>query len=97
MIFDVMVREGHNADGKAIINVKRVHDSELSAMVRRMQDEGIYILAVIPLFRQRKEEITIATGAEVEEEQIVEHRIFRKDIDPRLIKTIEVVDKFDGI
>lgn len=83
MIFDVMVREGHNADGKPIYNVKRVHDSELSAMVRKMQDEEIYVHSIIPLFRQKREQVTIATGPEVEEEQIqiAEH---------------EVVDNFDG-
>ena len=56
MIFDVMIREGHNADGKQIVKVLRVHDSELSKYLRHVQDEEYYIVSVRPLFRNRKAE-----------------------------------------
>ena len=58
MIFDVMIREGHNANGKPIMKVFRVHDAKLSTMLRDLQDGGKYIHSVIPLFRQKREEVT---------------------------------------
>lgn len=83
MIFDVVVRVGKNAAGKDIFNVCRVHDAALSQYLRNVQDVGHYIISVIPLFR-KKENIRIEKD---DEEGETEHFIFRKDIDPCLIRT----------
>lgn len=53
MVFDVMIREGYNDDGKVIIKVDRVHQMMLSSYLRREQDEGKYVFAVIPLFKKK--------------------------------------------
>lgn len=55
MIFDVMVKVGENESGKQVVSVFRTHDSNLSAYLREVQGMGHYIIAVIPLFRQRQE------------------------------------------
>jgi hypothetical protein len=53
MIFDVMVEEAVNSNGKQIIFVYRVHDSMLSRYLRELQIQGKYIIGVIPLFKNR--------------------------------------------
>ena len=53
MIFDVMIKDS-KATGS--VNVYRVHDSKLNGMLRECQDNGRYIIAVIPLFRKRIEQ-----------------------------------------
>jgi hypothetical protein len=55
MIFDVMLRTGHNAEGKPIIRVYRVHDSKLNEILSDAQDEEYRILSVRPLFKKRPE------------------------------------------
>lgn len=54
-MFDVMVREGFNDKGKQIINVYRWHDTRLSEYLRDVQNNGKFIISVIPLFRHKKE------------------------------------------
>ena len=83
MMFDVMVKAGKNVAGKDIFNVYRVHDTTLSSYLRNVQDVGYYVVAVIPLFR-KKEQVT-----DYNEESIIpSEAYFRKDIDPRLLKTV---------
>jgi hypothetical protein len=53
MIFDVIAVSGYNEAGKKIINIHRIHDSELSKYLRSVQDVGGYIMSVRPLFRNR--------------------------------------------
>jgi len=68
MIFDVIIREGFKGDHKQIINVYRVHDSILSKCLREAQNDGKYIISVIPLFRQKN--INIDKGYREEEDPI---------------------------
>ena len=88
MMFDVMVKAGKNVAGKDIFNVYRVHDTTLSSYLRNVQDVGYYVVAVIPLFR-KKEQIL---NRDPEESGIsvpnISETYFRKDIDPRLLKTV---------
>lgn len=56
MIFDVIIREGINEVGKDVLNVYRIHDKILSSYLRKVQNEGKYIISVIPLFRQKREQ-----------------------------------------
>jgi hypothetical protein len=82
MVFDVMTRIGKNAAGKDILNVYRVHDSILSRYLREAQDCGKYIVSVIPLFRKKEQII------DRDEEDSLSINLLRKDIDPRLLKTV---------
>jgi len=70
MIFDVMIREKiKNEAGKQIIIVYRIRDTVLSKCLREAQDEGRYIISVIPLFRKRevvKEEMKKEDFAQVD-------------------------------
>jgi hypothetical protein len=52
MMFDVMVRKFEKVNGKESYVVSRVHHLELSKFVRKSQDEGDYVFAVIPLFKK---------------------------------------------
>jgi hypothetical protein len=52
-----MLKEGINEVGKDILNVYRIHDKILSSYLRKVQNEGKFIISVIPLFRQKKEEV----------------------------------------
>lgn len=56
MIFDVMIQEGTNEAGKQIVNVYRVHDRMLSGYLREAQVYGKFIIAVIPLFANRRKD-----------------------------------------
>ena len=56
MIFDVMIREGTNRLGKQMVNTYRYHDSQLSSCLRNLQNVGLYIVGVIPLFMTKKKE-----------------------------------------
>jgi hypothetical protein len=55
MIFDVMIREGFKDGHKQIINVYRVHDAVLSKSLRDAQNDGKFIISVIPLFRHKEQ------------------------------------------
>lgn len=57
MILEVMVREGHNAIGKQMVNTYRYHDSRLSHCIRSIQNCGYYIVGVIPLFRNKEKDV----------------------------------------
>lgn len=57
MIFDVIVKVGKNAVGKDIFSVFRIHDRELSKYLREVQNDGHYILSVIPLFRSKLKDV----------------------------------------
>ena len=88
MIFDVGVRT--NIRKAAYF---RVNDLELSAFVRKVQDDGNYVFSVIPLFRPKMKDVV--------ERHIIDNgygecSIFKKDIDPRLIRTEHTNDDFDG-
>jgi hypothetical protein len=96
MIFDVGVRENPK---KAAYY--RVHDRDLSVFVRKAQDDKYYVFSVRPLFRKReqvKEENThtIPGTKLVFDEQYEGDRVFRKDIDSRLIKTESSHNDYDG-
>lgn len=54
MIFDVMVKSGKNTVGKDTYIVCRVRDSFLSEYLRVVQNNGQYIVSVIPLFKQKR-------------------------------------------
>jgi hypothetical protein len=56
MMFDVGVRLGYNAAGKAMNRFYRVHDTLLSKSLRKSQDAGQYIFSIIPLFRKKENE-----------------------------------------
>lgn len=56
MIFDVMIQEGTNEAGKQIVNVYRVHDRMLSGYLREAQVYGKFIIAVIPLFANKRKD-----------------------------------------
>jgi hypothetical protein len=51
MIFDVMLRDGYNADGRPVIKNYQVHESKLDSIVQRAQNEGLYIIKI----RKREE------------------------------------------
>ena len=57
MIFDVMIREGTNHLGKQMVNTYRYHDSQLSSCIRNIQNVNLYIVGVIPLFRNKQVDI----------------------------------------
>jgi hypothetical protein len=54
MMFDVGVRLGYNASGKAMNRYYRVHDTLLSVSIRKAQDAGQYVFSIIPLFRKKQ-------------------------------------------
>lgn len=54
MMFDVMIRDGFNDRGKAIVSIHRVRDNNLAYFLREQQDLGKYVLSVIPLFKNNK-------------------------------------------
>lgn len=56
MIFDIIIKDGVNENGKDIYKVNRVHDRDLSKLIRDIQDSGKYIFSIIPLFRKRRED-----------------------------------------
>lgn len=56
MIFDVMIQEGTNENGKQIVQVHRVHDRVLSRFLRDSQIYGKFIIGVIPLFANKRKE-----------------------------------------
>lgn len=56
MIFDVMLKEGENENGKQVVNVYRVHDKVLSKYLREAQVYGKEIVGVIPLFANKRKE-----------------------------------------
>jgi hypothetical protein len=103
-MFDVMVKAGKNVAGKDIFNVYRVHDTTLSSYLRNVQDVGYYVVAVIPLFRKKEQilnrdpeesGISVLNISEAYYKDINQNIIpdisetyFRKDIDPRLLKTV---------
>jgi hypothetical protein len=53
MMMEVMVREGYNAAGKQKVFPYRVHENELPAFLRKVQDEGGYIITVRKLVVMR--------------------------------------------
>ena len=58
MIFDVIVRQGYNESGKQIITISRIHTISLDLYLRKVQNEGKYIISVrllIPLFKKREQ------------------------------------------
>jgi hypothetical protein len=55
MMFDVGVRLGYNASGKAMNRYYRVHDTLLSVSIRKAQDAGQYVFSIIPLFRKKED------------------------------------------
>ena len=57
MILEVMVREGYNRLGKQMVNNYRYHDSQLSYVIRNMQNMGVYITGVTPLFRDKSKDV----------------------------------------
>lgn len=57
MVFDVMVEVGKNVAGKQQVQVYRVHDRQLSKAVREYQIQGQPIIAVIPLFVNKREQL----------------------------------------
>lgn len=54
MVFDVIVRDEIKNNGKMVFSVMRVHHFDLSKFVRKIQDDGKYVFAVIPLFRRNR-------------------------------------------
>ena len=59
MIFDVIIREGFTGDHKQIINIYRIHDMILSRCLRDAQNDGKYIISVIPLFRPKIRDVVL--------------------------------------
>lgn len=57
MIFDVMVRQGFNQSQKQIVSVSRIRDISLNLYLRKVQEEGKYIISVIPLFRKKEQPV----------------------------------------
>ena len=62
MMFDVGIRVGHNAAGKAIHRYYRIHDTLLSESIRKAQDEGQYVFSIIPLFNKKEDTASRGIG-----------------------------------
>lgn len=98
MVFDVMIREKFNEAGKQVIIVYRMHDAVLSRCLQEAQNEGRYIISVIPLFRPKIKDVVlkyIEKGL-TEEDLLPEDNkintngsLLREDIDSRLLKTVD--------
>ena len=100
MIFDVMIKSGKNAVGKDVFNVYRVRDSALSAYLRKTQDDGQYIVSVIPLFRSKLKDITMAhyLNDPIVDEKDGEVRVKDMIVDPvdsRIISCMVDTDRLD--
>jgi len=73
MVFDVMIREKvKNEAGKQIVIVYRMHDTVLSRCLREAQDEGRYIISVIPLFRSKLKDVVSRPIIDNEDKKAVE-------------------------
>ena len=89
-----MVKAGKNESGKDVFNVYRVHDAVLSQYLRNAQDNGKCIVSVIPLFRQKMKDVVgryIFDNESTERISDISETYLRKDIDPRLLKTVGYV------
>lgn len=53
MWYDVMIRVHETANGKQGVVIRRVALPYLNRVLRVVQDEGMYILGVIPLFKKK--------------------------------------------
>lgn len=78
-MYDVMVKEDVNENGKQVVKTHRYHLHELNVHLRSFQKKGLFVLGVIPVFRSNKGGFSEKKLEEVRESDSTE---YMDSIDP---------------